>query len=524
MTPAVEPVDILTRGGNIWDKQVYWLYGLAQGNTDTKDYALHFDLTVPFARYVLDHMNDLVFPFKRYQMQPVWRGERTKRGRYKEFWQFDIDIIRRSEISVWSWYDAESIIVCYQALQDIFLTMWIEKKIIVKLSHIWLTKTFLTTLGIEWNNLYWLCSLLDDYFKIWHTTFIEKALQYADSSVIEKVSHLLQTHDYSSLIWVEWYEQLHEIITQLKQYNVNVQYDIAIIRWHNYYTWAVVEFFLEDDMELGAIAWGWAYQWLTDFIDKKRSFSWVWCSISSRIMEVILSLWWWLQTQSESFLFIHFDDAKDATIRLMQQFHGAWKSCEFYPIANKLAKQFEYADKKWITHCVVYWAGEQEKKVFVIKNMKSGESYVGTFDESFGVIPVCIIDWVKKILMIKHTKWHRWFPKWHAEIWEADIVTAVRECQEEVGLQYMTVHQGKKIVENYFVSDRKNAVPQTALWTKNILKTVTYFVADVQNPAISLQPDEVVDAQWRTLEEAQLLPMFDQMRGILKQLSHMIIS
>jgi histidyl-tRNA synthetase len=71
------------------------LYGLAQGNEDTKEYSLHFDLTVPFARYVLDRENDITFPFKRYQIQPVRRGERSQRGRFKEFWQSDIDVIRQ---------------------------------------------------------------------------------------------------------------------------------------------------------------------------------------------------------------------------------------------------------------------------------------------------------------------------------------------------------------------------------------------------------------------------------------------
>lgn len=65
-----------------------------------KSYSLHFDLTVPFARYALDHMSDITFPFKRYQMQPVWRGERQQRGRFKEFWQCDVDSIWRSGVEV----------------------------------------------------------------------------------------------------------------------------------------------------------------------------------------------------------------------------------------------------------------------------------------------------------------------------------------------------------------------------------------------------------------------------------------
>jgi histidyl-tRNA synthetase len=99
-TPAVESVEILKKGGDIIDQQVYGLYGLAQGVEDTKDYALHFDLTVPLARYVLDHQQELVFPFSKYHIQPVWRGESHKRLRYKEFWQCDIDTIWRSETTV----------------------------------------------------------------------------------------------------------------------------------------------------------------------------------------------------------------------------------------------------------------------------------------------------------------------------------------------------------------------------------------------------------------------------------------
>jgi histidyl-tRNA synthetase len=74
-----------------------------------KDYSLHFDLTVPFARYTLDHFSELTFPFKRYQMQPVRRGERQQRGRFKEFWQCDVDCIWPSGTKVGYWYACETI-------------------------------------------------------------------------------------------------------------------------------------------------------------------------------------------------------------------------------------------------------------------------------------------------------------------------------------------------------------------------------------------------------------------------------
>lgn len=148
-TPAVESVDILKKGGDVVDKQVYGLYGLAQGVEDVKDYALHFDLTIPLARYILDHRNDLNFPFRRYQMQPVWRGERTKRGRYKEFRQFDVDAVRPSETNIGTWYDTETVAVLSRAMEAVCKKFHITINSVLKISHIGLTKAMLQSFGVN---------------------------------------------------------------------------------------------------------------------------------------------------------------------------------------------------------------------------------------------------------------------------------------------------------------------------------------------------------------------------------------
>ncbi len=381
MTPAVEPVSILTRGGDIWDKQVYGLYGLAQWNEDTKDYALHFDLTIPFARYVLDHMNDLVFPFKRYQMQPVWRWERTKRGRYKEFWQFDIDAIWKTGSDVWYWYDVETITVSYNALKEIFTTLWIQKDIIVKVSNIVLAKAFLTSLWAEGESNMKLCGLLDDYFKLGHEKFLALASDHVQWESLSIISSVLLSKDHSYLKDVPGYSHLVVLLDTLKNHWVHAEFDLAIIRWHNYYTGTVLEMFLEEDMEIGALAWWWAYDGLTNFIDEKRSFSGVGCSISSRIMEIILSLWGKLADDQETFVFINFEDTFQETLELMHRFHVAGKSAEIYPSPTKISKQFEYADKKWATYCVLYGKTELEKGEFVLKNLRTGESITKSLDD-----------------------------------------------------------------------------------------------------------------------------------------------
>lgn len=489
MTPAVEPVDILTRGGDIGDKQVYGLYGLAQGNEDTKDYALHFDLTVPFARYVLDHMNDLVFPFKRYQMQPVRRGERTKRGRYKEFRQFDVDTIRRSETDVGSWYDAESIIACYNGLQEIFTTTGLKKNVIVKLSHIWITKKYLSSLGIIDDNQLSICKLLDDYFKMEHQAFMTKASAFADATALQKIETLLQSHDYTALASIEWFAFLDQTIKALKQYNVNVQYDIAIIRGHNYYTWTVVEFFLEDDMELGAIAWWWAYHWLTDFINPKHSFSGVGCSISSRIMEVILSLWGKLQKLPKSYMVAHFADTLQDSMDIVQYLHAGWKNAELYPMPVKLWKQFEYADKKWISHVVIYGQSEKEKKCIVVKDLRAWieQEYAREY------AAWCAVIHDKKILLVQAPQWHWSLPKWHRESWESIEQCAYRELAEETWITTSKKLSEKVYSQSYFLD------------TKAVWKIVDYYVVTVENDSVTMQPWEVVAYKRCTYKEATKL-------------------
>jgi histidyl-tRNA synthetase len=198
-TPAVEPVDILKRGGDIVDKQVYGLYGLAQGAEDTKDYALHFDLTIPLARYVLDHRNELSFPFKRYQMQPVWRGERTKRGRYKEFRQFDVDVVRPSETKIGNRYDAETVMVLDRAMQAVCDSFSLDIKRVLKISHIGLTKSRLTQLGCDDDMMQKVLRIMDDYYKFERSDFEQKMKEILGSDIANKIFAVIDSRSIETL-------------------------------------------------------------------------------------------------------------------------------------------------------------------------------------------------------------------------------------------------------------------------------------------------------------------------------------
>ncbi|MCB0330909.1 MAG: ATP phosphoribosyltransferase regulatory subunit, partial [Bdellovibrionales bacterium] len=115
-TPAVELIETLTSKGEV-DKEIYALHRLAAEEGEEAELGLHFDLTVPFARYVAAHFNDLVFPFKRYQLQKVWRGERPQKGRFREFYQFDIDIVARDMLPLAC--DAEVVSVLTKVLKEL---------------------------------------------------------------------------------------------------------------------------------------------------------------------------------------------------------------------------------------------------------------------------------------------------------------------------------------------------------------------------------------------------------------------
>jgi histidyl-tRNA synthetase len=137
-----------------------------------KDYALHFDLTVPFARYVLDRESELIFPFKRYQIQPVWRGERAQKGRFREFFQCDVDVIwRKDSNQSYLYYDAETIFAISQTLQQIFTTMQIDDIPVMHISNRKLLMGFLSSLVAE-EQVASVSSLIDKYQKIGQESFI----------------------------------------------------------------------------------------------------------------------------------------------------------------------------------------------------------------------------------------------------------------------------------------------------------------------------------------------------------------
>lgn len=372
-TPAVEPVEIIKRGGDIVDKQVYGLYGLAQWPEDTKEFALHFDLTIPLARYILDHRQELSFPFKRYQMQPVRRGERTKRGRYKEFWQFDVDVVRPSDANVGVRYDIETVAVLDRAMQQVIDTFDLKIDRVCKISHIGLTKSRLSSLGItDAQNT--ILGMLDNYFKVDPKSFVEKLTELTTPAQKEAILDIITTKDITKLAWCAGYDDLQAILAWLQALGVPYEYEVCIVRGHSYYRWMVCERFQRDDVALWSLAGGGRYDKVTDFIDPKQSFSGVGTSLGRFVYLAIERMS--LKKETESYFFVHFTETLDQILALYNQFVRAWKKVDLYPNAAKFGKQLEYADKKGMRYAVIMGETELKQCIYKVKDLMTGEEEV----------------------------------------------------------------------------------------------------------------------------------------------------
>ena len=395
-TPAVESNTVLLakNGEETW-KQIFGLYWLAQWSSDLKDYALHFDLTVPFARYVLDWEDKLTFPFKRFQIQPVWRWERSQKGRYREFWQCDIDVIwRKDSDKTVLYYDGETILTLMHALNAVLEKLKINDEAIFHISNrkliIWLL-----------NDLIWedktpiICAYIDKRRKIWSENFIASIIDaWIEKSKAEKINEII-SHTYSidevekiaqlsknKLFWV-WLSELKSVLSFFKDReentweNLNYSLDLQIIRWLDYYSGTVFEAMLKWDEWLWSICGGGKYDHLTWYLNPKKDIyagfgGSIWIS---RLLSKIFSE---QNEQSEQktsteYLFLNFQETKNQILKLMNKFQKEWRNCELYYQADKLWKQFGYADKKWIPYVVILWDGELSNWIYKIKNMQTGE-------------------------------------------------------------------------------------------------------------------------------------------------------
>ena len=352
--------------------------------------ALRYDLTVPFARYVVQHQNEIEFPFKRYQMQPVWRADRPQKGRFREFYQCDADVVGSTSL----WQEVELV-----QLYDAVFTALGLKGTTIKINNRKILSGIAEVIGAS-DKLIDFTVALDKLDKIGEEKVKQEMLDKGISqSGIDRLQPLFTlSGDYSSQIkelktildtseegkkGIEELEFIDKAISELGLQTAKLQLDVTLARGLNYYTGAIFEVSAPEGVNMGSIGGGGRYDDLTGIFGMK-DMSGVGISFGlDRIYLVIEELDLFPETVNKNIdvLFINFGD-KEALYSLMaiKTLRDKGFNAELYPDAAKMKKQMNHANKRNIPFVVLVGEQEMSKNVFTLKNMISGEQSEVTLD------------------------------------------------------------------------------------------------------------------------------------------------
>jgi len=345
--------------------------------------ALRYDLTVPFARYVVQHQNDIEFPFKRYQIQPVWRADRPQKGRYREFFQCDADVVGSTSL----WQEVELV----QLYDAVFTTLGLNGATI-KINNRKVLSGIAEVIGAK-DKLIDFTVALDKLDKIGEEGVKKEMLEKGlTNEAIEKVQPLFnftgsideKLNKLSELLatsakGIKGVEELRFIcgnVASLGLSNSILDLDVTLARGLNYYTGAIFEVSAPKKVALGSIGGGGRYDDLTGIFGLKNM-SGVGISFGlDRIYLVLEELGLFPETVTEStrVLFINFGE-KEAlyALKAIKQLREQGIKAELYPDNAKIGKQFSHADKRGIPFTVLTGDSEIEADTFTLKNLSTGE-------------------------------------------------------------------------------------------------------------------------------------------------------
>lgn len=373
-TPSVEELDVLRAKGEV-DKEIYVLERLHKDEKDDKDarLALHFDQTVPLARYTALHFNDLVFPFKRYQMQRVWRGERPQLGRSREFYQCDIDVINVDHLPLH--FDAEMPAVIYEAMTGLGIG-----RIQIKISNRKILLGLLDALDVT--DIIETTRTIDKIDKIGAVGVMKTLKENGLSeNQISKITTLIQNQDLKSITpandqMKEGLEELIFVMDRLQHLpKESVMADLSIVRGLDYYTGTVYETRLLDIPEFtSSVCSGGRYDDLaSSYINKHLPG--VGISIGfTRLFEVLEHfghIKTGPKTPAQVLVVIPSEDRQEAAALAAQALRKNGLKVELYHAAQKLGKQLSYAEKKGIPY--VWFPDSEEYGGHKVKNMNTKE-------------------------------------------------------------------------------------------------------------------------------------------------------
>jgi len=387
-TPAVEEIETLLAKGET-DKEIYALKRL-QEDDDSSDVrlGLHYDLTVPLARYVAEHYNDLVFPFKRYQIQRVWRGERPQEGRFREFYQCDIDVINNNVVPLH--FDAEMPAIIYEIFQRLGIVdfqMHINNRKILE--------GYLRGLGIEDANS--VIRILDKLDKVGRDGVLSQlqsnlglqqelalrclalaSIRTFDSSFVEQVRALGITSEKLD----EGLEELAFVIDSLSDLPPGVILaDLSIARGFDYYTGTVYEGKLVEFPSYGTICAGGRYDDLASaFINRKLPGVGISLGLTRLFAALLAEGRVKVGPKSPAQVLVVFPNAerRDEAIQTAKTLRERGFNVEMYHSPGKIAQQMRYASRKGIPY--VWFPPFEEGGVHEVKNMSTEEQIAASPD------------------------------------------------------------------------------------------------------------------------------------------------
>ena len=378
-TRAVEPLAQLSRKGEI-TKEVYVVRRLHADEADQDELGLHFDLTVPLARWVLEHSGALQFPFRRYQIQTVWRGARPQEGRYREFTQADIDIIGRGELA--AHHDVEVPLVMLEALERLHERIGLPP-VLMHVNNRKLSEGFYRGLGVT--DTPGVLQIVDKYDRIGAQATAQLLVDELglDAGVAERCVELatIRSDDTGFVDRVRALgvadelldEGLAELVTLLEEANRRVPgrlcADLSIARGMDYYTGCVYETELVGFESMGSISSGGRYDSLAS--DGRNSHPGVGISLGvTRLLGPLLTRGQFVVSRPVPtcvLVAVDSEETRDRALAVAAVLRGRGIPTEVAPRADKYGKQIRYADRRGIPFV---WFGP---RVGEIKDIRSGD-------------------------------------------------------------------------------------------------------------------------------------------------------
>ena len=380
-TPSHENLStLLGKYGEEGDKLLFRIQNSGEKAALAPDKGLRYDLTVPFARFVVQHQNEISFPFKRYQIQPIWRADRPQKGRYREFYQCDVDVIGSKSLL--------NELELVQIVDDVFGQMGVRvcikinnRKILAGLAEVsgQPDKLVDITVAIDKIDKIGLDAVKQELF--------EKGLSNEAVAVIEPVLTLSGTTQEklarmgtlleASETGMKGLEEVRTLFDLIASAGIRqqVELDLSLARGLNYYTGAIFEV-KALDFAIGSICGGGRYDDLTGIFGLP-DMSGVGISFGAdRIYDVLkgLDLFPKDSTVSAAVLFTNMGEKEIAyTLPIAAGLRARGIACEVYPDATKLKKQFAYADRKGIPYLAIVGDREVAEGTVTLKNLSTGE-------------------------------------------------------------------------------------------------------------------------------------------------------